>query len=113
MPRLPETRYTAVGRAQNIRRLYEKYFKFSGKIAPWLNEAVELDDYWMEKINETAYTCTGCRRCMTFCPFGIDTQLIQSIAKLMLIGADMEPKVLSMLADVSIAKGENIDATKA
>ena len=108
----PETRYTAVGRAQNIRRLYEKYFKFSGKIAPWLNEAVELDDYWMEKVYETAYTCTGCRRCMTFCPFGIDTQLIQSIAKLMLIGADMEPKVLSMLADVSIAKGENIDATK-
>ena len=109
----PETRYTAVGRAQNIRRLYEKYFKFSGKIAPWLNEAVELDDYWMEKVYETVYTCTGCRRCMTFCPFGIDTQLIQSIAKLMLIGADMEPKVLSMLADVSIAKGENIDATKA
>jgi Fe-S oxidoreductase len=74
---------------------------------------VELDDYWMEKVYETAYTCTGCRRCMTFCPFGIDTQLIQSIAKLMLIGADMEPKVLSMLADVSIAKGENIGATKA
>jgi Fe-S oxidoreductase len=107
-----ETRYTAVARAQNIRRLYEKYFKSSGKVAAWLNEAVELDDEWMEKIYETAYTCTGCRRCMTFCPFGIDTQLIQSIAKLMLIGADMEPKVLSMLADVSITKGQNIDATK-
>lgn len=107
-----ETRYTAVARAQNIRRLYERYFKASGKIAPWLNEAVDLDDEWMEKVNETAYTCTGCRRCMTFCPFGIDTQLIQSIAKLLLIGADMEPKVLSMLADVSITKGRNIDATK-
>lgn len=107
-----ETRYTAVARAQNIRRLYEKYFKVSGKVAPWMNEAVELDDEWMEKVFETAYTCTGCRRCMTFCPFGIDTQLIQSIAKLMLIGADMEPKVLSMLADVSIMKGENIEATK-
>jgi Fe-S oxidoreductase len=107
-----ETRYTAVARAQNIRRLYEKYFKFSGKVAPWLGEAVELDDEWMDKIYETAYTCTGCRRCMTFCPFGIDTQLIQSIAKLMLIGADMEPKVLSMLADVSIMKGQNIEATK-
>ncbi len=107
-----ETSYTAVARAQNIRRLYEKYLQFSGKVAPWLNEAVALDDEWMDKIYETAYTCTGCRRCMTFCPFGIDTQLIQSIAKLMLIGADMEPKVLSMLADVSIAKGENIEATK-
>ncbi len=107
-----ETRYTAVARAQNMRRLYEKYFKLSGKVAPWMNEAVELDDEWMEKIFETAYTCTGCRRCMTFCPFGIDTQAIQAIAKLMLIGADMEPKVLSMLADVSIMKGTNIEATK-
>lgn len=108
----PETRYTAVGRAQNVRRVYEKYFKASGKLAPWLKEAVELDDAWMEKIYETAFTCTGCRRCMTFCPFGIDTQQIQAIAKLLLIGADMEPKVLSMLADVSIAKGNNLDATK-
>ena len=57
----PETRYTAVGRAQNIRRIYEEYFK-KGKIAKKLNEAVELDDHWMEKVYETAYTCTGCRR---------------------------------------------------
>lgn len=108
----PETRYTAVGRAQNLRRLFEKYHKASGKLAPWLKESVELDDHWMEKVNETAFTCTGCRRCMTYCPFGIDTQQFQAIAKAMLIAADMEPKVLSMLADVSIAKGENIDETK-
>jgi Fe-S oxidoreductase len=108
-----ETRLTAVGRAQNIRRLYQKYFKKSGKLAPWYNEAVELDDAWMDKVYETAYTCTGCRRCMTFCPFGIDTQIIQGIAKMLLIGADMEPKTLSMLAQMSVTKGENIQATKA
>lgn len=108
-----ETRYTAVGRAQNIRRLYQRYFKASGKLAPWLNEAVALDDAWMDKVYETAYTCTGCRRCMTFCPFGIDTQIIQGIAKMLLIGADMEPKTLSMLAQMSVTKGENMEATKA
>jgi Fe-S oxidoreductase len=109
---MPETRYTAVARAQNVRRIYEKYFKLSGKIAAWWNEAVELDDAWMEKIYETAFTCTGCRRCMTYCPFGVDTSLMQGIAKLMLIGADMEPKVLTMLANVSISKGKNIETTK-
>lgn len=108
----PETRYTAVGRAQNIRRLYEKYFKNGNGVSSWLSDAVELDDYWMEKINETAYTCTGCRRCMVYCPFGIDTQQIQALAKALLIGADQEPKTLTMLADVSIAKGKNIQATK-
>jgi Fe-S oxidoreductase len=109
----PQTRYTAVGRAQNMRRLFEKYHKATGKIASWLGEAVELDDHWMEKVNETAFTCTGCRRCMTYCPFGIDTQQFQAMAKGMLIAADMEPKVLSMLANVSVAKGDNIDDTKA
>ncbi len=108
----PETRHSAVGRAQNVRRVYEKYFKKSGKAAPWLNEAQELDDHWMEKIYETAFTCTGCRRCMTYCPFGIDTQVIQGIAKGLLIGAEKEPEELSMLADMSIMKGENIDNTK-
>ncbi|MBM3299666.1 MAG: (Fe-S)-binding protein [Deltaproteobacteria bacterium] len=108
----PETRYTAVGRAQNMRRLFEKYHKATGKLAPWLSEAVELDDYWMDKVYETAFTCTGCRRCMTYCPFGIDTQQFQALAKAMLIAADREPKVLSMLADVSVAKGQNIEQTK-
>lgn len=107
-----DTRYTAVARAQNIRRLYEKYHSFTGKTAPWLNEAVELDERWMEKVYETAFTCTGCRRCMTYCPFGIDTQQIQVIAKTMLIGADMEPKPLSMKAKGSIAKGEKLEATR-
>jgi Fe-S oxidoreductase len=49
---------------------------------------------------------------MTFCPFGIDTQMIMSIAKLLLIGADREPKLLTMLADMSVAKGEGIEETR-
>ncbi|MFC1836454.1 (Fe-S)-binding protein, partial [Thermodesulfobacteriota bacterium] len=108
----PEIKYTAVGRAQNLRKLFERYHTLTGKIAPWLGETVELDDRWMQKVYETAFTCTGCRRCMTYCPFGIDTQQFQAMAKAMLIAADMEPKVLSMLADVSVAKGKNIEQTK-
>lgn len=107
-----EARYTAVGRAQNIRRLHENYHTITGKIAPWLSETVEIDDLWMDKVYETAFTCTGCRRCMIYCPFGIDTQQIQAIAKALLIGADLEPKPLSMRAKDSIAKGVNSEATR-
>ena len=45
---------------------------------------------------------------MVHCPFGIDTQQVMGVAKALLIGADQEPKLLSMLADMSIAKGETI-----
>ena len=49
---------------------------------------------------------------MRYCPFGIDTQQIVSIAKLLLIGAGAEPETLTMLADMSVAKGRNVDAIK-
>jgi hypothetical protein len=49
---------------------------------------------------------------MMYCPFGIDTQAIQSIAKLLLIGNESEPEILSMLADASIEKGKSLDLYK-
>ncbi|MHB1454720.1 MAG: (Fe-S)-binding protein [Saccharofermentanales bacterium] len=110
---MPETRYTAVGRAEIVRKVFLKYFKMEGKIAPWLGEVIELDDVAVDRMYDAAYSCTGCRRCMVYCPFGIDTQQIMSIAKLLLVGADKEPKLLSMLADMSIAKGEDVESSQA
>jgi Fe-S oxidoreductase len=109
----PKIEHSPVARAQNIRRLYERYFTVAGKLMPGLEEAVELDDAWMKKVYDTAYTCTGCRRCMTVCPFGIDTQQIQAIAKQLLNVAGQAPMVLNMLADMSVAKGQTYRDTKA
>lgn len=109
---MPEAKYTAVGRAEVVRKIFKRYFKLEGKIAPWLGEVLEFNDGTMEKLNEAAFSCTGCRRCMVHCPFGIDTQQIMGIAKALLIGADKEPKILSMLADMSIAKGEGVEETR-
>jgi Fe-S oxidoreductase len=49
---------------------------------------------------------------MVYCPFGIDTQMLMSIAKLLLVGAEMEPEILTLLADTSIEKGKSIDLFK-
>jgi Fe-S oxidoreductase len=107
-----DIRYSAVGRAQNIRRLFEKYYTITGKNAPWYNEGAELDRIWLDKVYETAFTCTGCRRCMVYCPFGIDTQQIQALAKQMVLLAEMDPTPLTMKAKAAIAKGEKIETTK-
>ena len=109
---LPEPKYTPAARAELVRQVYKKYFKARCRIFAGLCKAPELDFTIMEKLKEAAYSCTGCRRCMVYCPYGIDTQQIVSIAKLMLIGAEMEPETLTMLADMSIGKGENIDEFK-
>jgi len=110
---MPQLRYSAVGRAEVIRKIFKRYFKLQGRIAPWLGEVLPMDDPTMAAVYDAAWSCTGCRRCMTWCPFGIDTQMLMSIAKLLLIGADKEPKLLTMLSDMSIAKGEGVEETKA
>jgi Fe-S oxidoreductase len=107
-----QMRYIAAYRGEIVRRLYKKYFKGRGKYWPSVGEAKELTEMAVEELFDAAYSCTGCRRCMVYCPFGIDTQMLMSIAKQLLIGANAEPEILSMLADTSIEKGKSMDLFK-
>jgi Fe-S oxidoreductase len=102
-------KYIAAYRHEIVRRIYKRYFKGRGKLWPSVGEAKELSEMALEELYEAAYSCTGCRRCMVYCPFGIDTQMLMSIAKLLLIGAHTEPEILTMLADTSIEKGKSFD----
>jgi len=109
---MPQVKYIAAYRAEIVRRIYKKYFKKQGKLWPSLGESMELSEMALQDLYDAAYSCTGCRRCMVYCPFGIDTQMIMSIAKLLLIGANAEPETLTMLADMSIEKGKSLDLFK-
>lgn len=107
-----QLKYIAAYRHEIVRRIYKKYFKGRGKLWPSIGEAKELSDMALEELYEAAYSCTGCRRCMVYCPFGIDTQMLMSIAKLLLIGAHAEPEILTMLSDTSIEKGKSLEFYK-
>jgi Fe-S oxidoreductase len=107
-----QIRYIAAYRHEIVRRIYKKYFKGRGKVWPSVGEAKELSEMALDELYEAAYSCTGCRRCMMYCPFGIDTQMLMSIAKLLLVGAHAEPEILTMLADTSIEKGKSLDLFK-
>ena len=107
-----QTKYIAAYRHEIVRRLYKKYFKPEGSFWPAVGESKELNDMAIEELFEAAYSCTGCRRCMVYCPFGIDTQMLMSIAKLLLIGANAEPEILTLLADTSVEKGKSLEFFK-
>ena len=96
---------SSAGSTKNISKPGES----SGR--PWA-KSKDLTEMALEELYEAAYSCTGCRRCMVYCPFGIDTQMLMSIAKLLLIGANTEPEILTMLADTSVEKGKSIDLFK-
>lgn len=106
-------KYIPAYRAELIRRLYKKYFSALGKVFPKLYESKSFDDEaLLDELYQVTYACTGCRRCMYYCPFSIDTSHILSVAKALLIAAGRENHILRELADAAIMKGENIDLFK-
>ena len=105
--------YLPAYRAELIRRIYKKNISPFGKVFPRLFEGKEIDDEkLLEELGKAAYGCTGCRRCMVYCPFSIDTAWVLSVAKEILNAAGRGNTILGELADAAIFKGENIDMFK-
>lgn len=105
--------YLPAYRAELIRRIYKKNINPVGKVFPWLFEGKEIDDEkLLEELYKAVYACTGCRRCMVYCPFSIDTTWVISVAKEILIAAGKGNVILGELTDAAIFKGENIEMFK-
>ncbi len=102
-------KYLPARRAELIRQIYKKYFDAAGRFVPALYEAREPDDNLLDELYDSTYACTGCRRCMYYCPFSIDTGWILSVAKGILIAAGRGNDMLGQLADAAIFKGENAE----
>lgn len=105
--------YLPAYRAELIRRIYKKNITPFGKLFPLMFEGREIDDdRLLDELYRATYACTGCRRCMVYCPFSIDTTWVLSVAKAILIASGRENTILRELADASIIKGESIDIFK-
>lgn len=104
--------YLPAYRAELIRRVYKKYLTRTGQFMPSLVEGREPDDRLLDELYRTTYACTGCRRCMYYCPFSIDTTWLLGVAKAMLLAAGRGSPILTELAGAAMMKGENIDLFK-
>ena len=70
-----------VGRQDLLRKVYRRYFTFSGKYFPKLVGAVDLTEDVLNDWYSYYHQCSQCRRCSVFCPFGIDTAEISMAAR--------------------------------
>jgi Fe-S oxidoreductase len=104
-----DMKYLPARRAELIRQVYRKYFTKTGEFVPALYEARDPDDNLLDELYDSTYACTGCRRCMYYCPFSIDTAWILSAAKGILIAAGRGNEMVGQLADAAIFKGENME----
>ena len=62
-----------VARQDLMRKVYRKYFTWTGKWFPWLVGAEALTQEVLDDWYSYFHQCSQCRRCSVFCPYGIDT----------------------------------------
>lgn len=104
-----DLKYLPARRAELVREIYRKYFTKAGEFMPSLYEARDPSESLLDELYEATYACTGCRRCMYYCPFSIDTQWVISAAKAILIAAGRGNEMLAQLAAAALFKGENAE----
>jgi len=107
-----DMKYLPARRAELVREIYRKYFTKTGQFVPALYEARDPDENLLEELADATYACTGCRRCMYYCPFSIDTGWIVAASKAILIAAGRGNEMLGQLADAALFKGDNVEMFK-
>ena len=70
-----------VARQDLFRKVYRRYFTFTGKYMPWLVGAEDLTEEVLDDWYSYFHQCSQCRRCSVYCPMGIDTAEISMAAR--------------------------------
>lgn len=107
----PNGQYNPVLRSDVIRRVYNKHCTTSGKLLGKLAGAQDLDEAELERWRDHFYSCTGCRRCATFCPFGIDNSVITRKGRAILDQLDMTPETMKKVVSISLKTGNTDGAS--
>jgi len=100
-------------RMRLVKQLKQSGISGNGTLLNWYRESQEVDDRTMDELHKAIEECTGCRRCVTFCPFDLDTALLVGSARFSLmqegqLGMEMVPEI----GGAEISKGEIVDLTK-
>lgn len=112
-----DPKYNPANRSDLIRHLYKRHNTAAGKLLGRLAGARDFDEATFAEWQERIYSCTACRRCAQFCPFGIDNSVITRKARTILDSLGMTPASLQKVVSVSLEKrntdGASADAFKA
>lgn len=99
-------------RSDLIRAVFKKHKTRSGKLFGTLVGARDFDGD-MEKFVDAFYECTGCRRCATFCPMGIDNSVITRKGRAIADQLGWTPERLQKVIRISLETGNTDGANQA
>ncbi len=109
----PEKRYNPAERTDLIRRIYRKHTTLSGRLFGKLAGAEDFDPAALDEWQKIFYECTGCRRCASFCPFGIDHSVITRKGRAILDQTGRTPETMQKVVKVSLETGNTDGAGEA
>jgi len=107
-----EKRYNPAERTDIIRRIYRKHCTVSGRVFGKLAGAEDFDPADVDQWEKIWYECTGCRRCASYCPFGIDHSVITRKGRAILDKLGRTPETMQKVVDISLKTG-NTDGANA
>lgn len=96
-------KHNPVDRSDLIRSLYKKKCTVTGKLFGRLVGARDYREEDLKEWVERFYTCTGCRRCATYCPFGIDNSVITRKGRAIIDKLGLTPPTLRKMVQTSLA----------
>ncbi|MEE9443300.1 MAG: (Fe-S)-binding protein [candidate division Zixibacteria bacterium] len=98
-------------RSDLIRSVFKKHKTLSGKM---FGSFVGAEDFEgdMEKWVTAFYECTGCRRCATFCPMGIDNSVLTRKGRGIADALGYTPERLVKVIDISLETGNTDGANE-
>ena len=100
-----------VERSNLIRKIYKNYNTLSGRLMRKLTGNGELNEEDIEKWAQYFYECTGCRRCASFCPFGIDHSVITRKGRAIVDNLGKTPETMSKVVQISLETGNTDGAS--
>jgi len=101
----PEKGHNPAERSDLIRSIYKRQKTLGGRA---LGSLAGAHDYAEGEISEWVqrfYECTGCRRCATFCPFGIDNSVITRKGRAIIHSLGLTPQRLLDVTNASLQTG--------
>jgi Fe-S oxidoreductase len=82
-------------RSELLLKIFRRYFTKGGVLkARLMGGGFTLNDEYLDRMAESYYRCTACRRCTQTCPMGVDHGLVTHLARWLLAEIDVIPKAL-------------------
>ncbi|NOZ23523.1 MAG: (Fe-S)-binding protein [Planctomycetes bacterium] len=81
-------------RSEMLLRIYRRYFTLGGRLKARMWNGYALTDDEIDKMAESFWRCTACRRCKLSCPMGIDHGLITHLARWIMSEIGIAPRAL-------------------